>query len=66
MRLELRGQVIATHPGGIGERTDRDRAVRSLQTPACVLDQDERARRCLGKSRSQFLLHYPKCLGGAR
>jgi hypothetical protein len=56
MSLELRGQVIATRPGGMGQRTDRDGAVGSLQTAACVLDQVETARRCLGKSRSQFPL----------
>jgi hypothetical protein len=31
MRLELRGQVRATHPSGIGQRAGRDRAVTGLQ-----------------------------------
>lgn len=45
-----RGEVIAAHPCGIGQRTDRNHAVGSLQTPACALDQAQTARRRIGKS----------------
>src|SRR5689334_2033838 len=66
MGLELRGQVSAAHPGGVGQRTHRDRATGSLQAPGCVPDQAETARRRLGEPRSQFPLQYPQRLGGRR
>src|SRR5689334_5625661 len=52
MGLELRGQVSAAHPGGVGQRTHRDRAAGSLQAPARMPDQAETARRRLGEPRS--------------
>jgi hypothetical protein len=50
MSFELRGQVIATHPGGIAQCTDWDRAAGTFQTTARLLDHVETERRDLGES----------------